>query len=56
VSIQAVLLANWAVRAARSLSLQFGLVRGQVRQRAAQAFVADDLLHAENLWRDFVAA
>jgi hypothetical protein len=43
-------------RGAFFVAAELGLVRGQVRQCAAQAFVADDLLHAENLWRDFVAA
>ncbi|TLD43687.1 MAG: hypothetical protein FAZ92_04054 [Accumulibacter sp.] len=32
-----------------------GLLGSQMRQRAAQAFVADDLAHAEDLWRDGIA-
>jgi hypothetical protein len=35
---------------------RLGLVRRQMRQGAAQTFIADDLVHAENLRRDLVAA
>jgi hypothetical protein len=37
-------------------AVRLGLVRRQMRQGAAQTFIADDLVHAENLRRDLVAA
>jgi hypothetical protein len=43
-------------RSAFFVAAVLGLVRRQMRQGAAQAFIADDLVHAENLRRDFVAA
>lgn len=38
------------------LTTALRLIRYQMRQGPAQTFVADDLVHAEDLWRHFIAA